>query len=101
MSVKVGTRAVLTAATAALAALAVTCRSPSPQPRRSRLHACGVNPGGPCNETQGRGNARERPGAACRAGFHACVPTEAIRPGASLLVDQVSAQQSPQQGAAS
>lgn len=33
------------------------------------LH-CGVNPGGPCNETQGKGNSRECPGSACQAGFH-------------------------------
>lgn len=33
------------------------------------LH-CGVNPGGPCNETQGRGNTRDCPGTACQAGFH-------------------------------
>ncbi|MCB5909906.1 glycoside hydrolase family 16 protein [Streptomyces pinistramenti] len=33
------------------------------------LH-CGVSPGGPCNETQGKGSSRECPGAACQAGFH-------------------------------
>ncbi|MGW2013093.1 glycoside hydrolase family 16 protein [Streptomyces nigrescens] len=33
------------------------------------LH-CGVNPGGPCGESQGRGNSRECPGSACQAGFH-------------------------------
>ncbi|MEE4425064.1 glycoside hydrolase family 16 protein [Streptomyces bugieae] len=33
------------------------------------LH-CGVNPGGPCNETQGKGSSRECPGTACQAGFH-------------------------------
>ncbi|MEU9504399.1 glycoside hydrolase family 16 protein [Streptomyces sp. NPDC048196] len=33
------------------------------------LH-CGVNPGGPCNETQGKGSSRECPGSACQAGFH-------------------------------
>lgn len=33
------------------------------------LH-CGVNPGGPCNETQGIGNSRECPDSACQAGFH-------------------------------
>ncbi|MFJ9418182.1 glycoside hydrolase family 16 protein [Streptomyces sp. NPDC101227] len=33
------------------------------------LH-CGVNPGGPCNETQGKGSARECPDTACQAGFH-------------------------------
>ena len=33
------------------------------------LH-CGVNPGGPCNETQGKGNSRDCPDTACQAGFH-------------------------------
>ncbi|MFF8373893.1 glycoside hydrolase family 16 protein [Streptomyces lydicus] len=33
------------------------------------LH-CGVNPGGPCNETQGKGTSRDCPGSACQAGFH-------------------------------
>ncbi|MFH8633203.1 glycoside hydrolase family 16 protein [Streptomyces lydicus] len=33
------------------------------------LH-CGVNPGGPCNETQGKGASRDCPGSACQAGFH-------------------------------
>ncbi|QIK09492.1 family 16 glycosylhydrolase [Streptomyces sp. ID38640] len=33
------------------------------------LH-CGVNPGGPCSESQGRGSSRECPGSACQAGFH-------------------------------
>ncbi|KOG64469.1 1,3-beta-glucanase [Streptomyces griseoflavus] len=33
------------------------------------LH-CGVNPGGPCNESQGKGNSRVCPGASCQAGFH-------------------------------
>ncbi|MGW6196586.1 glycoside hydrolase family 16 protein [Kribbella sp. NPDC055110] len=33
------------------------------------LH-CGVNPGGPCNETSGIANNRACPGATCQAGFH-------------------------------
>ncbi|WP_436499940.1 carbohydrate-binding protein [Actinokineospora sp. HUAS TT18] len=33
------------------------------------LH-CGVNPGGPCNETTGLGASRACPGSACQAGFH-------------------------------
>jgi beta-glucanase (GH16 family) len=33
------------------------------------LH-CGVNPGGPCNETTGIGNSRACPGTSCQAGFH-------------------------------
>ncbi|MFB6439336.1 glycoside hydrolase family 16 protein [Streptomyces sp. NPDC056411] len=33
------------------------------------LH-CGVSPGGPCNETQGKGTSRPCPGSACQAGFH-------------------------------
>ncbi len=33
------------------------------------LH-CGVNPGGPCNETSGLGASRTCPGAACQAAFH-------------------------------
>ncbi|TCC37687.1 glycoside hydrolase family 16 protein [Kribbella speibonae] len=33
------------------------------------LH-CGVNPGGPCNETSGIANSRACPGATCQAGFH-------------------------------
>jgi Carbohydrate binding module (family 6)/Glycosyl hydrolases family 16 len=33
------------------------------------LH-CGVNPGGPCNETTGIGANRACPGATCQAGFH-------------------------------
>lgn len=33
------------------------------------LH-CGVNPGGPCNETSGIANNRACPGASCQAGFH-------------------------------
>ncbi|GGX42122.1 hypothetical protein GCM10010341_75000 [Streptomyces noursei] len=33
------------------------------------LH-CGVNPGGPCNETQGNSSSRDCPGGACQAGFH-------------------------------
>ncbi|WP_370945977.1 glycoside hydrolase family 16 protein [Amycolatopsis sp. cg5] len=33
------------------------------------LH-CGVNPGGPCNETTGIVNNRACPGATCQAGFH-------------------------------
>ncbi len=33
------------------------------------LH-CGVNPGGPCNETNGLGNSRVCPGTCCQAGFH-------------------------------
>ncbi|MCF6522884.1 glycoside hydrolase family 16 protein [Streptomyces sp. JJ36] len=33
------------------------------------LH-CGVNPGGPCNETQGLGASRTCPGPACQAAFH-------------------------------
>ena len=33
------------------------------------LH-CGVNPGGPCNETNGIGANRACPGSACQAGFH-------------------------------
>ncbi|MFG1647019.1 glycoside hydrolase family 16 protein [Amycolatopsis sp. NPDC049252] len=31
---------------------------------------CGVNPGGPCNETTGIVNNRACPGATCQAGFH-------------------------------
>ncbi|WP_433269438.1 carbohydrate-binding protein [Actinosynnema sp. CS-041913] len=33
------------------------------------LH-CGVNPGGPCNETSGLGNSRACPGASCQSAFH-------------------------------
>ncbi|MFI7103178.1 glycoside hydrolase family 16 protein [Streptomyces sp. NPDC050161] len=33
------------------------------------LH-CGVSPGGPCNETQGKGSSRQCPDTACQAGFH-------------------------------
>ncbi|GAB2816385.1 glycoside hydrolase family 16 protein [Streptomyces daliensis] len=33
------------------------------------LH-CGVNPGGPCNETQGVGASTECQGTSCQAGFH-------------------------------
>ncbi|OEV03108.1 glycoside hydrolase family 16 protein [Streptomyces oceani] len=33
------------------------------------LH-CGVNPGGPCKESQGLGNSRPCPETACQAGFH-------------------------------
>ncbi len=33
------------------------------------LH-CGVNPGGPCNETTGLGNSRACPGAGCQSAFH-------------------------------
>ncbi|MEV0873782.1 glycoside hydrolase family 16 protein [Streptomyces sp. NPDC049950] len=33
------------------------------------LH-CGVNPGGPCNETTGLGNSRTCPGASCQSAFH-------------------------------
>ncbi|MBC9716087.1 family 16 glycosylhydrolase [Streptomyces sp. TRM66268-LWL] len=33
------------------------------------LH-CGVNPGGPCNETQGIGASRACPGATCQSAFH-------------------------------
>ncbi|GAB3964826.1 glycoside hydrolase family 16 protein [Streptomyces sparsus] len=33
------------------------------------LH-CGVNPGGPCNETQGLGASRPCPGSTCQSGFH-------------------------------
>ncbi|MFD4142553.1 glycoside hydrolase family 16 protein [Streptomyces sp. NPDC058572] len=33
------------------------------------LH-CGVNPGGPCNETSGIANSRACPGASCQSAFH-------------------------------
>ena len=33
------------------------------------LH-CGVNPGGPCNETQGLGSKTECTGTSCQSGFH-------------------------------
>lgn len=33
------------------------------------LH-CGVNPGGPCNETSGIGSSRPCPGASCQSAFH-------------------------------
>ncbi|MGO4428370.1 1,3-beta-glucanase, partial [Streptomyces sp. MCAF7] len=33
------------------------------------LH-CGVNPGGPCNETTGVGASRACPGASCQSAFH-------------------------------
>lgn len=33
------------------------------------LH-CGVNPGGPCNETNGLGNTRVCPGSTCQSAFH-------------------------------
>ncbi|MFI7676829.1 carbohydrate-binding protein [Actinophytocola sp. NPDC049390] len=33
------------------------------------LH-CGVNPGGPCNETQGLGASRPCPGSSCQSAFH-------------------------------
>ncbi|CCH28606.1 carbohydrate-binding protein [Actinosynnema sp. NPDC047251] len=33
------------------------------------LH-CGVNPGGPCDETSGIGNSRACPGASCQSAFH-------------------------------
>ncbi len=33
------------------------------------LH-CGVNPGGPCNETSGLGASRACPGSTCQSGFH-------------------------------
>ncbi|MFJ9615288.1 glycoside hydrolase family 16 protein [Streptomyces noursei] len=33
------------------------------------LH-CGVNPGGPCNETQGKSSSRDCPGSACQTGYH-------------------------------
>lgn len=33
------------------------------------LH-CGVNPGGPCNETTGLGASRACPGSTCQSGFH-------------------------------
>jgi beta-glucanase (GH16 family) len=33
------------------------------------LH-CGVNPGGPCNETTGRANSRPCPGSTCQSAFH-------------------------------
>ncbi|WP_240197532.1 glycoside hydrolase family 16 protein [Nonomuraea lactucae] len=33
------------------------------------LH-CGVNPGGPCNETNGLGASRACPGASCQSAFH-------------------------------
>ncbi|MDA0563178.1 carbohydrate-binding protein [Streptomonospora sp. S1-112] len=33
------------------------------------LH-CGVNPGGPCNETSGLGASRPCPGSTCQSGFH-------------------------------
>ncbi|WP_329128921.1 glycoside hydrolase family 16 protein [Streptomyces caniferus] len=33
------------------------------------LH-CGVNPGGPCHETQGKSASRACPDSACQAGFH-------------------------------
>ncbi|MET7622679.1 glycoside hydrolase family 16 protein [Streptomyces sp. NPDC005408] len=33
------------------------------------LH-CGVNPGGPCNETTGQGNNRACPNSTCQSGFH-------------------------------
>ncbi|MBP2477462.1 hypothetical protein JOF53_006334 [Crossiella equi] len=33
------------------------------------LH-CGVNPGGPCNETNGLGASRPCPGASCQSAFH-------------------------------
>ncbi|MGI5270107.1 glycoside hydrolase family 16 protein [Nonomuraea sp. CA-218870] len=33
------------------------------------LH-CGVNPGGPCNETQGLGASRACPGSTCQSSFH-------------------------------
>ncbi|MEV6653298.1 glycoside hydrolase family 16 protein [Streptomyces sp. NPDC051219] len=33
------------------------------------LH-CGVNPGGPCNETSGLANSRACPGASCQSAFH-------------------------------
>ncbi len=33
------------------------------------LH-CGVNPGGPCNETQGLGASRACPGSTCQSAFH-------------------------------
>ena len=33
------------------------------------LH-CGVNPGGPCNETTGLGASRACPGSSCQSGFH-------------------------------
>lgn len=33
------------------------------------LH-CGVNPGGPCNETQGIGGSRACPGSTCQSSFH-------------------------------
>ncbi|MEU8531129.1 glycoside hydrolase family 16 protein [Streptomyces sp. NPDC048629] len=33
------------------------------------LH-CGVNPGGPCNETNGIGGSRACPGSSCQSGFH-------------------------------
>ncbi|MFC3999412.1 glycoside hydrolase family 16 protein [Nocardiopsis sediminis] len=33
------------------------------------LH-CGVNPGGPCNETTGLGDSRPCPGSTCQSGFH-------------------------------
>ncbi|GAA1283288.1 carbohydrate-binding protein [Saccharothrix xinjiangensis] len=33
------------------------------------LH-CGVNPGGPCNETNGLGASRQCPGSSCQSAFH-------------------------------
>ncbi|MCT2588974.1 family 16 glycosylhydrolase [Streptomyces sp. N2-109] len=49
------------------------------------LH-CGVNPGGPCNETQGIGASRPCPTMACQAGYHTYAleldrtgPTEELR----------------------
>ncbi len=33
------------------------------------LH-CGVNPGGPCNETTGIANSRQCPGSSCQSAFH-------------------------------
>ena len=49
------------------------------------LH-CGVNPGGPCNETSGIANSRACPGATCQAG----VPHVPLRVGHEHLAEPVA-----------
>ncbi|MGG2461474.1 glycoside hydrolase family 16 protein [Streptomyces sp. RGM 3693] len=57
------------------------------------LH-CGVNPGGPCNETQGKSSSRDCPGSACQAGFHTyALELDRTNPAAEALHWYVDGQQ--------
>ncbi|MFE6686274.1 glycoside hydrolase family 16 protein [Streptomyces sp. NPDC057743] len=57
------------------------------------LH-CGVTPGGPCNETQGKGSSRDCPGSPCQAGFHTyALELDRTNPAAESLHWYVDGQQ--------